>query len=80
MKKIIPTTTIPRKNSLITYKVMIETKRNSHKTMSSDSTSNCVSLRLEMLFHGYIVTKRRHLDMVQIAKQPIPKCFLSYYT
>ena len=64
-------TTIPRKN-LITYKVVTKAKCNSHENMSSDSVGNCVSLRIEMLFHGHTITKRRHLNMIRIAKQLIP--------
>lgn len=64
-----PTTTIPKENSLITYKVVIETKCNSYETMSSDSVGNCVSPRIEMLFHGHTITKRRHLNMIQISKK-----------
>ena len=73
-----PTTTIPKNNSLITYKVVTETKCNSHETMSSDSVGNCVSPRIEMLFHGHTITKRRHLNMIRIAKKMIPRRFLNY--
>ena len=55
-----------------------EAKCNSHKTMSFNSAGNCVSPRLEMLFHGHTITKRRPLDMIWTAKQLIPKRSLNY--